>query len=341
LTACTGEPMTEIPQSTRPVLSVIATESARPDQSFAGTIAPRYETNFAFRVLGRLIARDAAVGAIVKRGDRLAAVDPLALQLALRSAKAEVANAEAGFAKAAAAEKRQRTLLQRGDLSPSVFEQTQLARETAEASLRQAKAALSKAEEQVGYAELRADADGVVTAVHSEVGQTVSAGEPVITVAGLADREVVIDIPDAIAERLSEGAGFKVASQLDGSITAFGKIREKAPQADPATRSRRVKVALDSPPASFRLGATVTASLVTPIAGHIELPATALFEQNGKTVVWIVDPATGSVSPREVKVAARSERTIEVSEGLVPGTRVAVAGANSLEAGQLVKIPRT
>ena len=292
-------------------------------------------------MLGRLIARDAAVGMIVKRGDRLAAVDPLALQLALRSAKADVANAEAAFARAAAAEKRQSPLLERGDLAPSVFEQTQLARETAEAALAQAKAALAKAAEQLGYAELRADSDGVVTAVHAEVGQTVSAGEPVVTVAGLADREVVIDIPDGIAERLSEGAAFKVASQLDGSITAFGKIREKAPQSDPATRTRRVKLALADPPASFRLGATVTASLVTPIAGRIELPATALLERNGKTVVWIIDPASGSVSSREVKIAGRGEQTVEVSEGLAPGTRVAVAGVNSLEAGQRVTIPRT
>jgi RND family efflux transporter MFP subunit len=341
LAGCGEGLVAEQTPSVRPILSVIVDAPDSQDFSFAGTIASRNQTNFAFRVLGRLVTRDVSVGETVKRGDRLAALDPLPLQLALRSTEAELANAEAGLVKAAAAEKRQGKLLERGDIAPSVFEQTQLARETAAATLAQAKAARSKAEEQLGYAELRAEFDGVVISVHSEIGQTVAAGEPVITVAGLADREVVIDVPDSFAERLGEGAVFKVASQLDASMTALGKVREKAPQADAATRTRRIKVALDNPPASFRFGATVTASLVTPIAARIELPVTALLERDGKTIVWIVDPATSSVSPHEVKVAQRDERMATLSEGLAPGTRVAIAGVNSLEAGQHVTIPRT
>ena len=53
-----------------------------------GTVQPRYETNLGFRVLGRLIARPVNVGDLVAEGQTIAAIDPTALELAVRSAKA-------------------------------------------------------------------------------------------------------------------------------------------------------------------------------------------------------------------------------------------------------------
>ena len=55
-------------------------------------------------------------------------------------------------------------------------------------------------------------------------------------------------------------------------------------------------------------------------------------------MVWIVDPASNTVSLREVKIAARDDDAIQVADGLAPGTRVVTAGANSLAPGQTVKI---
>ena len=55
-------------------------------------------------------------------------------------------------------------------------------------------------------------------------------------------------------------------------------------------------------------------------------------------MVWVVDPATRTVSTQDVTVAARDGSAIRVLNGLTPGTRVVTAGVNSLTPGQTVKI---
>ena len=64
-----------------------------------------------------------------------------------------------------------------------------------------------------------------------------------------------------------------------------------------------------------------------------------MFERDGKSRVWIVDPASKTVAMREVNVVSRDGDAAEVSAGLEPGDRVVIAGVNSLEAGQSVRIP--
>ena len=60
-----------------------------------GTVEPRFKTDIGFRVLGRLIARPVNVGDLVDQGQTLAAIDSTALKLAVQSAKAEQAKAQA------------------------------------------------------------------------------------------------------------------------------------------------------------------------------------------------------------------------------------------------------
>ncbi len=120
-----------------------------------------------------------------------------------------------------------------------------------------------------------------------------------------------------------------------------GQVREIAPQADLATRTRRVRITLVDPPLNFRLGTIVKAVPETNAGAEIELPSSALLERDGKTFVWVVDPATSKASTREVKLGARDADSFRVVEGLAPGTRVVTAGVHSLSPNQVVKIADT
>jgi membrane fusion protein, multidrug efflux system len=330
----------EKPPPVRPVLSVVVAPQAGNILGFAGTIEPQYRAVLGFRVLGRIMVRHANVGDVVTKGALLAALDPVALELAVRAAAADLSNALAQLANAAATETRQRTLLEQRTTTQAQFELAQQAREAAEAGVVRARANLEKAQEQLGYAQLRSDFDGVVTAVDAEVGQVVSPGQAVMTVARPNIREAVVDVPEDVDGDLRPGTRFGVALQVDLSIQATGQVREIAPQADAATRTRRVRITLDNPPASLRLGSTVTATLATASAARIMLPVSALLERDGKTMVWVVDAASSTVSPREIRIAGRSERGIQIADGLAPGTRVVTAGVNSLAPGQSVKIEK-
>jgi RND family efflux transporter MFP subunit len=337
LTGCSDGEQSEALPSVQPVLSVVASAEAGGGAGFAGTIEPRTLASLAFRISGRVVARYVSVGDVVKKGTPLAKLDPVALELSVRSASAEAVVAEARLANARSSQQRIGKLERHDIASKAQLELAQEQLEVAEAGLAKARARLAKVEEQRGYAELEAEFDGVVTSVQTEVGQVVLAGQAILTIARSDMPEAVIDVPDQLARDFSMGGDFDIALEADRSVVASGRVREIAPQADPATRMRRIRIALDPPPARFRLGTIVTA---TPqaLSAHIELPASGLVERGGKDMVWVVDPSSSKVFLRQVKVAARDGSSIRLAEGIADGTRVVVAGVHSLTSGQLVKI---
>ena len=76
------------------------------------------------------------------------------------------------------------------------------------------------------------------------------------------------------------------------------------------------------------------------MAAHVDLPATALLEKDGKTFVWVVDPTKSTVSQRAVTVGSREGDRVVVTSGISAGERIVIAGVHSLAAGQVVKVPQ-
>jgi RND family efflux transporter MFP subunit len=323
----------------RPVLSVLAaprtTDSLGP---FAGTIEPRYSTALGFKIFGRLVARDVNVGDVVRNGARLAALDPTDQAIAVRSAEAALGSAEAHLADASATIRRHRVLIASNVITSAQFEVDQENVATAAAHVTQARANLAKARQDLADTELRADFDGVVTSRSAEVGQVLSTGQTVVTIARPDVKEAVVDIPNTITDALPADARFFVTLEVDPATTIVGRVRTIEPEADAATRSRRARLTLDDPPDGFRLGTTIAVSIMAPVSPRIDLPSAALVEQDGKTFVWTVDPRSKAVTLRAVRVAARMNSTVVVTEGVTAGDRVVTAGVHSLAAGQVVRL---
>jgi len=325
----------------RPVLSTVVEPVDAAGQTFVGEVDAQTKADLGFQTLGRLVARNVDIGDLVTAGEELARVDAAALEFSVRSAEATLASREAELSNAEASLSRQTTLHESGIAPDANLEQAQQARDTAIAAVAKAKTDLDKAREQLGYSVLKADFDGVVTATAVDVGQVVAAGQTVITIARPDRRDAVIDIPDWIDfSAYAVGTRASVSLQVRPSIKVAGTVREIAPQSDAATRSRRVRVTLEAPPAAFRLGATVNVAF-NPQAGASALlvPASAILDADGKTFVWVVDDKAGTVARREVRLAAASGAAeAKVESGLKPGERVVTAGVHSLRDGQQVKV---
>ena len=86
------------------------------------------------------------------------------------------------------------------------------------------------------------------------------------------------------------------------TVTAVGRVRQIDPQADPTMRTFRVRVTIIAPPPAMRLGATITGRMRLDPSAAISIPAAALTESGGQPSVWVVDPATMTVSMRNIKV---------------------------------------
>ncbi|MBR0865790.1 RND family efflux transporter MFP subunit [Bradyrhizobium diazoefficiens] len=335
LAGCQQE--TKAPEAVRPVQSLLLAADHADDAVAVGVIEPRYKTNLGFRVLGRLITRPVYVGDLVTEGQTVGTIDSTALELAVRAAKGQLAKAEAQFATARATEERQRTLITTDATTKQALDNAEQARAGAEATVAREQANLTKAVEQLGYSQIKADFAGVVTAVGADVGQVVSPGQSVVTIARPDIREAVVDIGPDYPLPLEVGLPFMVSLQLLPAVQVEGTVREIAPQADPATRLRRVRIALSNPPDSFRLGATVTAKLGRQQGPVLWLPASALLAKDGANFVWIVNQPASTVSLQKIDVAA-GQTGARVTGGLAAGARVVTAGVHSLKQGQHVRI---
>src|ERR1700757_346084 len=212
----------------RPVMSTVLKPTAADNTVVVGTVQPRYETNLGFRILGRLIARPVNVGDLVTEGQTVAAIDPTALELAVRSAKADLSKAQALLENAIGTEERKRILIKTDATTKQTLDDAEQVRAGAQASTARARANLTKAIEQLGYAQVKADFAGVVTAVAAEVGQVVSPGQTVVTVARPDVREAVVDIGADFPVPLTVGLPFTVSLQLLPADQVQGKIREIA-----------------------------------------------------------------------------------------------------------------
>ncbi|WP_188983319.1 efflux RND transporter periplasmic adaptor subunit [Pseudomonas matsuisoli] len=337
ITACSDDPPPEPP--IRPVLYV----EVKPQQQetigrFAGSIQARYETTLGFRVGGRIAERRVDVGAKVSAGDELASLDPTDQQNALRASQGDAARSQAQFLNAEADAKRQQQLFDRGVGAKAQLDQAITQLSSARAARDQADAAARQAADRVGYGTLHADHDSVVNAWHVEVGQVVGAGQDVVTLARPDVREAVFDLPAYLVDKLRHEPEFTIESQLEPEVRTTGHIREVEPQADPATRTQRVRLTLDQTPEQFYLGTAITVMLSRPIDARTWLPSSAVQDQDGKLRVWVVDPEAKTVQPRDVEVLAREGDRVSVNGSLKPGERVVSAGVNFLKPGQKVRM---
>lgn len=327
----------EVPEPPRPVLSAVVEPRPPSGASAVGIVEPRFKSDLGFRLVGRLISRPVNVGDSVVEGQILATLDSTALELAVRSARAELSKAQAQFGNASAEEDRKRRLLVTYATSKQSLDSAEQVRAGAEATVARAKANLTKAIEQLGYAQLKAEFAGVVTAVGADVGQVISPGQTVVTVARPDVREAVVDVGPEFPVPLQIGLPFRASLQLLPDVSAEGRIREIAPQADAATRTRRVRISLNDPPPGFRLGATVTAKLSEGDTLVMRVPASAVLTKDGASFVWVVDSASSTVALNKVELAT-TDQGLLVTGGLAPGVRVATVGVHSLKPGQKVRI---
>ncbi|MCW2241231.1 efflux RND transporter periplasmic adaptor subunit [Azospirillum canadense] len=336
----------------RPVRTItVQPQSFRLSETATGTIEARADADLGFRIAGKLVERKVDVGDRVRAGDLLAQLDDQDQRNALRTAESNLASAQAEQVQARNEEGRKRELLANGNTSRAIYDAALLSMRTADAKVVAAQAALQSARDKVGYTELMADRDGVVTTVGAEPGQVVEAGAMVVRVAQPEEREAVFNVAEAGIRGAPKDPVIEVTLAGAPDVAALGRVREISPQADPVTRTHTVRIALENPPDALRLGATVTGRLKQPPAPVIELPATALLEETAtdgstRTLVWVVDPQSQTVRRRIVAIRPRDgargpDGPVIVTDGLSKGDVVVTTGVHSLTEGQRVRFNKT
>ncbi len=323
----------------RPVRTVTAAKGGTGETVvLTGQINAENEASLSFRIGGRIVERLANVGDRVEPDQVLAKLDPQNELNTLRSAQAALSAAEGRVIETTNAFDRQKALLPQGFTTQALFDQAQQALRTAQAQLDNAEAQLRIAKDRVGYTQLKAGVSGSITARTAEAGEVVQPGQTIFQVARQDGRDAVFDVPAQVLRSAPSDPKVVVSLTDDPSITAVGRVRQVDPQADPITRTFRVRVGLIDPPATMFLGATVKGRMELEATPGITLPATALTRINGQPAVWLVDPKDMTVSLHNVEIGRFDPGSVLVAHGLEGGEVVVTAGVQALHPGQKVRL---
>jgi RND family efflux transporter MFP subunit len=283
-----------------------------------------------------MVARSINVGDRVKAGDVIARLDPQDLRLQVESADAELAAATSNLSQAKADFERYETLRTRGFASVADYERKKAAKDEAEGRLERARRALDLARNQLDYSDLKASADGVITATLAEPGQVVALGQAVARLAHRGEKEAVVALPETwLAEARRAKASVRLWSDRDRAFDAT--LRELAPQADTATRTYAARFTIKDADDTVAFGMTATVTLAN--AGEdraAKLPLSAILNRGTGPQVFVVDDANALVS-RPVQVAAFTEESALVTGGIRDGDKIVTLGVQKLEAGRKVR----
>ncbi|TKB69664.1 MAG: efflux RND transporter periplasmic adaptor subunit [Nitrospira sp.] len=330
-------------QIVRPVKVVrIGDEAAAGVMSFAGEVRARYETTLAFRVSGKMIDRLVEVGDRVHKGQRLARLDSNDYQLGRDALNAQLksARAEQDFARDDLT--RYRELLNERVISPAEFDRHDTAYITARERVAVLHAQLNQATNQLQYTDLLADRDGVVTALEAEIGEVVTAGQPIVKLARLDEKEIHIDIPEQRVAEIELHQKVRVTLWASGDKQIQARIREIAAAADPASRTYRVKATVLEGQDEVRLGKTATVWIPVTTSPRLAVPLSAVFTPQNEPErprVWLVNEEASTVRSVPVQLGESLDGEHIVVAGVRSGQLVVSAGVQRLAEGQAVRLP--
>ena len=229
-----------------------------------------------------------------------------------------------------------------------VLEQTTSARQedidAQEAQVRVLESRVVEASLHLEDSTLFAPYDGVIAQRFVDVGQNIRAKEPVVRFQDVKEVDIAVDVPETIMIALRSADIVRTVAEISGApgLEFPVRIREVAQVADPITQTFQVRAAMQSPPGmnvlpGMTARVTLTYRRASILDRRILVPLSAVFKDpSGEQVAWVIGPDQ-TVSRRPVKIGEASGGRIEITDGLQPGDRIAVAGVTFLRDGMKVR----
>jgi len=329
----------------------VAAETSRLVRSFtvgsAYTSAPRYtgvvhartESDLGFRVSGKIIEKLVDRGEHVKKGQTLMRLDPADLELASKAAQQAVDAARAEQERALPDAERQKKLFAAHAASRQDYDRAVAAATASTARLKAAEAEARRAANELEYAVLKADADGVIMEVPADAGQVVAVGQVVVRLACDGTREAVVNVPENALSTAKSATEAYLYTQPDHKFPVT--LRELSAMADPVSRTFQARYTLEDDGKHAPLGATVTvvykANSGNDQDGY-EVPLGALYDTGGGAKVWVINDADSTVSLRPVTVTHMGQETAAITGDLKSGERIVALGAHLLKPAEKVRV---
>lgn len=282
-----------------------------------GNLLPDEEVNLSFETSGKITEINFKEGTFVKKGDLLAKVNDRTLQAQLSRLTAQVKLAEDRVY-------RQSTLLKRDAVSQEAYEQvkTDLATLKAEIEMVQANIALT---------ELRAPFDGVIGLRGVSVGTYASPSVVVAKLTKISPIKVEFAVPEHYADDVQ--IGYNVEFSLPGEIGKFhAKVYAKESMIDPETHTLTIRAMYDNSKGAALAGRYASVNLEKQrIENAITVPSESIIPEMGVDKLYLYK--NGKAQPVTVQVGIRTDKDVQIVNGLKQGDTVIISGTLQLRTG--------
>lgn len=285
-----------------------------------GTVRAKLHARLEAKLSGGILEMRAVSGQSVKAGELLVRLDAQEIRARLDQALATQQQAASDLA-------RFRALLPRQAATQAEFDAVQ-------ARARVADAALIEAQTMLGYTEVAAPFDGVITRKLADVGDLAAPGKPLLDIEDATHLRLEADISESIIEAAKPGATMTVrVSGVSGELQ--GTVSEIAPSADPASRTFLVKLDL---PATPGLRSGQFGRVAVPVGESVvpRVPAEAVIQRGQLEYVFVA--TDGRAQLRLVKTGKRHGHEVELLAGATVGEQVVLSGGTPLRDGQPLQI---
>lgn len=325
-------------QSRATVITVteVASRTVEEVETTVGSIRSKIDPTVSAEVGGQVVEVNVEVGDRVEAGQELARLDAEDYRLALRAAEADIGRLKAMIDQQQRTLQRFQTLVEDNYVSESRLDEVQTQLESTREQLRAAQAQAQRARRNLERTSIKAPVAATIEERMVSVGDFVGAGSPLFRLSTDAMLRVVLPFPEGLADRLAVGQLARLSLPTRPDTVVEAEITELRPDINAQSGAIEAIVELANP-GGWRPGASVTAQVVLERRENaVTVPALAVVRRPAGTVVYEVEG--DRVHERKVRTGVRTDKFIEILDGLSPQARVAVDGAAYLTDGATVRI---
>jgi RND family efflux transporter MFP subunit len=323
-------------------LAPIAHGDAGQDLVLPGNIQAYNKAAIYARVNGYLKDWNKDIGAPVKAGEVLAAIDAPDLDQQLAQAKATLASAKANYDIASVTANRYSILLQRQTVSQQIADQSAADAAAKKAIMDADQANVRQLEAMEGYKQIVAPFDGIVTARNTDIGALINAGsaagQELFQVSDLSRVRIYVQVPQAYSANLAAGlkATFELPEYPGRKFDATLVTTSHA--MDAASRSMLVELQADNTEGKLLGDTYCRVDFMLPSdSDMMRIPATALIPASRGVQVAILGD-DNKVVLKPIQLGRDFGDSVEVAAGLVPQDRVIDSPPETLQSGDTVQV---
>ena len=315
-----------------------------------GNTAAVNSVDLVARVQGFVQAISYTDGQFVKKGTSLFTIEPEPYKLKVDAAKASVTSAQATLLVKQQDFARQADLLQRQVSAQVSYDQALAARDSAQADVQSAQANERQAEIDLGYTDVTAPFDGVVTARQVSIGQLVGANTPT-TLSTIVELDPIwanFNVSERDVLKVREflagegrttanllGTPVEVGLQTEEGYPHAGKLDYVAPDVDSSTGTLAARAILDNANRALLPGFFVRIRIPGKPRPALLVPDIAIGSDQGGRYVLVVNK-DNIVEQRKVTPGQLEGDLRVIDEGLAKDDRVVIGGIMQAIPGQKV-----